>query len=144
MIKRYVIIKGCNEGAKNEFWENEGYHEYKKIHGMHFSDKLAAWASSKMQNSDGTQHSWSIDDVKGAFKTLGFELPKNYTWGDATYLANFLYSDLSSCLKTDTEAVKMAHSIMSKDADGYEGMIFNRYTADIMEKGVCISWNEMM
>lgn len=37
----------------------------------------------------------------------------------------------------------MAYALMN-DPDGYEGMIFNRWTADIMEKGVCVPWDMVM
>lgn len=128
-----------NRKGKNEFWENEGYDEYKKKHGLHFSDELSMWASKQMKNSDGTNHIWSIQDVKGAFSSLGYEKPEKCTWGDAAYLANMYYSDFMPMLKEETDAVKMAYYAM-KDPDGYEGMTFNRWTADIMENGVCVPW----
>ena len=150
-MKRYIVIKKKfghseenEESGKNEFWNNKGYHEYSEKHGLHFSDKLAEWASRKMKNSNGVDHSWSIDDVKNAFTTMGYKLPSDYTWGDATYLANFLYSDLAACLKTETDAVKMAYTIMSSDADGYVGMIFNRWTSDIMTKNENVEWENFM
>lgn len=150
-MKRYIVIKkkfGHSESdevenGRNEFWNNEGYNEYKSKHGMHFSDKLAMWASSKMENADGTKHSWSIDEVKGAFKSLGYDKPEKCTWGDATYLANMYYSDFIPMLKTETDAVKMAYMIM-KDPDGYDGMAFNRWTSDIMTKNEKVDWEKVM
>lgn len=132
-----------NKKGKNEFWANEGYNAYKAKHGMHFSDKLAMWASMRMKNATGNEHRWSVDDVKGAFSSLGFSLKGKCTWGDATYAANMIYADYGAHLKADTDAVKMAYALMT-DPDGYEGMIFNRYTADIMEKGECVPWMEVM
>lgn len=132
-----------NKMGKNEFWNNAGYREYKEKNGMHFSDKLAVWASRQMKNADGKDHMWTIDDVKGAFEAFGYVLKGKCTWGDATYAANMLYSDYGLQLKSDTDAVKMAYALMN-DPDGYEGMIFNRWTADIMEKGVCVPWDMVM
>lgn len=132
-----------NKMGKNEFWTNEGYQAYKSKNGMHFSEALATHASSMMSNADGKEHTWSVEDVKSAFAALGYTLRGGYTWGDVTYMANMLYADYGQCLKTDVEAVKMAYAITG-DPDGYDGMIFNRYTADIMEKGVCIPWDEVM
>lgn len=37
----------------------------------------------------------------------------------------------------------MAHALLT-DPDGYDGMLFNRYTADIMEKGICIPWIDLI
>lgn len=31
-----------------------------------------------------------------------------------------------------------------KDPDGYEGMIFNRYTSDIMSKNVDVPWSKLI
>lgn len=132
-----------NSRGKNEFWSNKDYQAYKMKNGMHFSDALATHASKMMKNADGKDHTWSVDDVKGAFASLGYTLRGGYTWGDVTYVANMLYADYAQCLKADTDAVKMAYAITA-DPDGYDGMIFNRYTADIMEKGVCVPWNEVM
>lgn len=147
-MKKYIIIKKNvhqePENNTNEFWEDKDYVEYKKKNGMHFSDKLAEWASKNMKNANGVNHTWSVEEVKAAFESFGYALPKGYTWGDATYLANFMYSDLASRMKTDTEAVSMAFTILATDADGYEGMIFNRYTADIMSKNEQVPWAKLM
>ena len=137
-------LRNClNSKGQNEFWKNDGYDMYKSRNGVHFSDKMAVWASKRMVNANGMSHTWSVDDVKGAFASLGLQKPSKCTWGDATYLANMYYSDFAQLLKSETDAVRMAHAAMN-DVDGYEGMAFNRYTADIMEKGVCVPWNEVM
>ena len=137
-------LRNClNSKGQNEFWENDGYDMYKSRNGVHFSDKMAVWASKRMVNANGIAHTWSVDDVKGAFAALGLQKPAKCTWGDATYLANMYYSDFAQLLKSETDAVRMALAAMN-DVDGYEGMAFNRYTADIMEKGVCVPWNEVM
>lgn len=148
MGKRFYIVKKFgNEKEKendtNKFWENKDYQAYKEKHGMHFSESLATWASSNMKNADGKQHSWSIDDVKSAFKSFGFNKPDKYTWGDVAYAANMIYADYGQHLKADTDAVKMAYSLLI-DPDGYEGQIFNRYTADIMSKNTLVPWADMM
>lgn len=146
-MKKYIIIKKKEhedpENNTNEFWENKDYVEYKKKNGMHFTEKLADWASSHMVNADGKAHSWKVEEVKAAFPSLGFSLKNGYTWGDVAYMANMIYADYIQCLKSETDALKMANAIMN-DPDGYDGMIFNRYTADIMEKGTCVPWENVM
>lgn len=137
-------VRNClNKKGKNEFWNNEHYRTYKMHHGMHFSDKLAEYASSKMVNANGMNHTWSCKDVEGAFTSLGLKLPEKSTWGDVTYAANMLYSDFAQLLKSDTDAVKMAHVLLT-DPDGYDGMLFNRYTADIIGKGICVPWMDFI
>lgn len=146
-MKKYIIIKknGNEEPGNetNEFWKNKEYVEYKKKNGMNFTDKLADWAASHMVNADGKVHSWKVEDVKAAFPSLGFTLKNGYTWGDVAYMANMIYADYIQCLKSETDALKMANAIMN-DPDGYDGMIFNRYTADIMSKNVQVPWGNLM
>lgn len=138
-----MMMNCLNRKGKNEFWNNKGYNEYKAKHGLHFSDKLAMWASAHLTNANGKDHTWNIEDVKTAFSSLGYSLMGGYTWGDVTYMANMLYSDFAQCLSSEADAVRMAYAI-TKDPDGYDGMIFNRFTADIMEKGVCVNWEKVM
>lgn len=132
-----------NKKGQNEFWTNKSYAAYKEKNGLHFSDALAMYASRAMKNADGKDHLWTVEEVKSAFAAFGYPLRGGYTWGDVTYMANQLYADYAQCLKADTDAVKMAYAITG-DPDGYDGMIFNRYTADIMEKGVCVPWEKVM
>lgn len=139
----YMMMNCLNKKGKNEFWNNKDYIKYKEKHGMHFSDSLAMWASAKMVNIDGTQHGWSVEDVRSAFKALGLEKPEKCTWGDATYLANMYYADFMPVFKVETDALRMAYYSM-RDPDGYEGKPFNRYTADIMENGICVPWSKLM
>lgn len=142
-MKKYIIIKKKDnedpENNTNEFWGNKDYVEYKKKNGMHFSDKLAEWASKRMKNANGMEHTWSVADVQGAYKALGLKLPEGATWGDATYAANMMYADLGPELKADTDAVKYGHRLIS-DPDAYEGQLFNRYTADVMEANIPVPW----
>lgn len=147
MGKRFYIVKKVGHESENnetnEFWENKDYQAYKEKHGMHFSDRMAMWTSAHMTNADGKDHGWSVDDVKAAFASFGYTLKNGYTWGDVTYMANMLYADYAKCLKADTDAVKMAYAI-TEDPDGYDGMIFNRYTADIMSKNEHVPWAKLM
>lgn len=128
---------------KNEFWDNPDYQAYKQKHGMHFSDAMAMYASRKMQNSNQQKHIWSVKDVQDAFASLKYELPEHATWGDATYAANMYYADFAPVLKTEVDAVRMAYMILY-DPDGYEGMLFNRYTADVMQTNAQINWKDLM
>lgn len=147
-MREYYIIRSDdkeqnNENATNEFWENEDYHAYVKKHGMHFNDKLAKWASSKMKNANGASHIWSVSEVTAAFKAMGHSLTEKVTPGDATYAANMYYADFVGADFKETDALKMANLILN-DPDGYEGMLFNRFTADIMQQNVNVPWKELL
>lgn len=143
IITRDKASEHSNENVTNEFWENEDYHAYVEKHGMHFNDKLAKWASSKMENANGVVHSWSVTEVKSAFKAMGHSIPEKATFGDATYAANMYYADIVGTDFKETDALKIASLILT-DPDGYEGMLFNRFTADIMQQNIDVPWKELM
>lgn len=134
-------IKNClNKKGKNEFWSNPGYDAYKKHNGMHFNSKLAEYASQRYNLNDRV---WSCKDIENAFATLGLSLPEHTTWGDVTYTANMLYAVFSRWFKIETDAVKMAHALFAYPSS-YDGMMFNHFTADIMEMGECVDWEKYM
>lgn len=127
---------------KNALESVEGYGQYVEKHGKHFTDELAEKASKLMENRNGLYHSWGVDEVKIAFERMGLEKPDGYTWGDATYAANMAYADFyGSSLKTEQDCVKYAYDLMS-DIDGYDGMILNRYIADLMGNEIKMDWSK--
>ncbi len=139
-------IRNCclNKQGKNDFWKDKGYNEYHKLNGLHFNCRAAEWACEQMVNANGSHApKWTIHEVKNAFENSGFCLKNGYTWADVAYLANHLYSVLCRQLHSDSDAINMAYAITC-DLYSYEGMIFNRWLADIMEKGVCVPWTSFL
>lgn len=122
-----------------------GYEEYTQKHGNHFTDALAEWASSKMENAHGEAgHRWSVEDVKGAFDRLGLKKPEKSTWGDAAYAANMAYADYYGIsLKSEADCVKQAHADVS-DPDGYPGKVFNRWLSDVIGKEIDVPWHDFI
>ena len=129
------------EKVTNKFWDNPEYKEYVKHHGLHFTDSLATWASRKLKNADGSTHMWNRQEISNVLKSMGITLNGNLTIGDVMYLANMYYSDFSQDI-SDADIFKMVKRMIS-DPDGYEGMIFVRYTADIMSKNTEVPWKEL-
>lgn len=67
-------------------------------------------------------------------ESLGLTIPSHVTHGDAAYLANMYYADLyPDPLKDEAACLRYAHKV-ANDPDGYEGMIFCRWTADAIGK----------
>ena len=123
-----------------ELMSAKGYAEYVKKHGYHFTDELAEHISKMMKNDNGKEHSWSVAQVKKAFEGMGLTLPKDVTWGDVTYVANMGYADLHpDVLATEADCLRYAWK-KAHDKDGYEGMIFSRWTSDAIGKYIKIDW----
>ena len=135
------------EKEANVLMNDEGFLAYIDKHGYHFTEELAEHVSKMMENADGSKHSWSAEQVKKAMVGLGFfQLSdKNMTktkstYGDLTYLANMHYADgYPDPLKDEASCLKYAWK-NANDPDGYDGMVFSRWTADAIGKGIQIDW----
>ena len=130
--------------AMNTLMSAKGYSEYVKKHGYHFTDELADYASKLMKNSDKTPHNWNSQAVKKTVEAMGIYIPAKSTLGDIAYTANMAYADFYPDLLQDTTScIKYALKV-ANDVDGYEGMAFCRWTADIIGKAVSIDWEKFV
>lgn len=122
----------------------EGYSKYIEKHGYHFTDELAEYVSKMMENANNQSHSWTATQVKKSMENLGLVIPDNVTTGDVTYLANMYYADLyPDPLKDEASCLRAAYRI-AVDPDGYEGMTFCRWTADVIGKAIKIDWEKFI
>lgn len=118
----------------------KGYKDYIKKYGPHFTDALAEYVSQKFINADGTDHWWTASQAKKMFMSLGYDIPDDVSIGDITYLANMAYSDFyPTVLKDEAACLRYAYRV-AIDPDGYEGLPFCRWTADVIGKGLDIDW----
>jgi hypothetical protein len=132
------------EQTANALMSAKGYSEYVKKHGYHFTDALAEHVSKMMVNASGQQHSWTTSQVKKSMESLGLTIPKHVTHGDAAYLANMYYADLyPDPLKDEASCLRAAYKI-ANDPDGYDGMIFCRWTADAIGKAIKLDWEKFV
>lgn len=132
------------EQTANALMSAKGYSEYVNKHGYHFTNELAEHVSAMMENADGQHHSWTVSQVKKSMESLGLNIPSHVTPGDVAYLANMYYADLyPDPLKDEVSCLKAAYKI-ANDPDGYEGMIFCRWTADAIGKAIKIDWEKFV
>lgn len=130
--------------AANALMSAKGYIEYVKKHGYHFTDTLAEHVSKMMENANGQSHTWTAMQVKKSMESLGLSIPDNVTIGDVTYLANMYYADFyPDPLKDEASCLKAAYKI-AHDPDGYEGMVFCRWTSDVIGKAIKIDWEKFV
>lgn len=130
--------------ATNALMSAKGYIAYVNKHGYHFTDALAEHASKMMVNANGQMHSWAAQQVKKSMENLGLSIPDKVTTGDVTYLANMYYADLyPDPLKDEASCLRAAYKI-ANDPDGYEGMIFCRWTSDVIGKAIKLDWEKFV
>ena len=132
------------EQTANALMSAKGYSEYVKKHGYHFTDALAEHVSKMMVNANGQQHSWTASQVKKSMESLGLSIPGKVTTGDVTYAANMAYADFyPDPLKDEAACLRYAHKV-ANDPDGYDGMIFCRWTADAIGKAIKLDWEKFV
>lgn len=132
------------EQTANALMSAKGYSEYVKKHGYHFTDALAEHVSKMMENANGQQHTWTASQVKKSMESLGLSIPDKVTTGDVTYVANMAYADFyPDPLKDEAACLRYAHKV-ANDPDGYDGMIFCRWTADAIGKAIKLDWEKFV
>ena len=120
--------------AVARYWEQDGFHEYMRKHGKHFSEKLAHWVTGMFVNNDGTSGAhWTCKQVWDAIAGLGYTIPEKCKY-DAYYLANMAYSDhYPGAFKDPTQALQFVIDKL-EDKDGYYGIVFDTWSAKAMGK----------
>lgn len=132
-----------NEEVASDLMNNPHFCKYVHIHGNHFTEALADKASSMMINYNNTQHKWTSDQIKQQLLIHDINDFGNCTLGDITYLSNMAYADFyPKVLDSEYACIKYAMAV-AKDPDGYNGIVFSRWIADIIGKNVTtINWEK--
>ena len=118
--------------------------QYIEKYGKHFTIKLADFASEQMVNSDGTNKHWGVSDVKQIIDELGYIIPISSTIGDIVYTTNMAYADFYPLLLKDDKSCIMYAMEVANDKDGYEGIQFCRWMADVKNKNLEIDWKSFI
>ena len=68
----------------------------------------------------------------------------NQPFATVTYAANMAYADFyPDPLKDEAACLRYAHKV-ANDPDGYDGMIFCRWTADAIGKAIKLDWEKFV
>ena len=111
----------------------EDMKHYLRYNGRHFNRKLCDFAISKMESTNPSTgevvHVVRLDKeaVDALLKTYRVEIKNNQLY-DYVYVANI-------CLYIKD---------VIDDIDGYDGLVFNRWYADMCRTGIAIDWEEML
>ena len=122
---------------------------YLRYNGRHFSRKLCDFAINKI-----TIHNLSTgdivnlvklnkEDVDALLKTYRIELKENQLY-DYVFVANMCKADfLGSSVPDEQHLCKYVKDVID-DVDAYDGIVFNRWYADMCRQGIAIDWEEML
>lgn len=112
--------------------------------GPHFNRKLLEFAVSKMTKADGKRITpYNKEQVKTMLERAGVVL-NNDQLHDSVYVANMCKADFLGSSITDETRLALYVKDVIDDPDGYDGLVFNRWYADMCYCGIPIDWEEML
>lgn len=113
-------------------------------HSVTYAGHLVLSTEKSGLTSEVEAQKANAEQVKKSMESLGLTIPKSVTSGDAAYLANMYYADLyPDPLKDEASCLRAAYKV-ANDPDGYEGMIFCRWTADAIGKAIKLDWEKFV
>lgn len=120
---------------------------YLKYYGPHFNRKLFEFAVSKMTKViKGIEQKitpMTKEDVDNMLRDYNVEI-KNAQLYDCVYVANMCKADfLGSSIIDDAHLAKYVKDVID-DVDAPDGLVFNRWYADMCYCGIAVDWEEML
>ena len=117
--------------------------KYLSNYGWHFNRKMCEFAVSKMKKNGKPITMVKKERVDTILKENKVTLENNELW-DYIYVANMCEADFyGSSIIDELHFAKYIKDVID-DSDAYDGIIFNRWYADTVKKGIPIDWEEML
>lgn len=129
------------EKTANELMKDKGFIEYVKKHGYHFNKKLAEYVSKSLY--DNALSFISEAQISETAENSKMLIGKKATMGDIIYASNLAHSTFPELFKDVKSCVVYANKI-ANSTNAYEGIIFCRWTADIIGKNLKINWEKFI
>lgn len=130
--------------SANALMSAKGYIEYVKKNGYHFNEKLAEHVSKMLYNKVSQLQYISENQIKELIENQKISLNKRVTMGDIIYIVNFAHSTFYPDLLKDIKSCLIYANKILNSANGYEGDIFCRWTADAIGKAIKIDWEKVI
>jgi len=120
------------------------YRRYLRKHGRHFSKKLCDFAVGRMSKEDGEAITpLSKREVEEMLKEFGVKV-ENAREYDHVFVANMGLADYLGDSVPDMEHLARYVKNVIDDPDGYEGIAFGRWFADVCNMKVEVPWEECL
>lgn len=121
---------------------------YMRHNGPHFNRQLCEFAVSKMMKADSYGQEVPItpytkEDVEKLLKTHGVTIKHNQLY-DFVYVANMCKADFLASSVPDEHYLALYIKDVIDDIDAPDGLVFNRWYADISYMGIAIDWEMMI
>lgn len=116
---------------------------YLKYYGWHFNKKMCDFAVSHMHKGSAKITPLTKEKVETMFKNHGIVLQNDILY-DKVYLANYgMARHFGSAIGDEQKLTKYIKDNLDAE-DDYDGMVFNRFYADMCKKGIPIEWEDMI
>ena len=113
---------------------------YLKYYGQHFNKKLCDFAVSKMRHGKTAIPKDKVDEMLSRYNV---KLDNNELY-DYVFVCNMGNNDYMGSSIVDEKHLTMYIKDVIDDEDGYDGIVFNRWYADMVTSGIPIEWEEML
>lgn len=123
----------------------EAMAKYLKYYGLHFNNKLCKYAVSLMTVGKNQEKlvPYTKEDVDNLLNNNNIKLEHNKL-SDYVYVANMCKADFLKSSVPDEQRLVIYIKNVIDDVDGYDGIVFNRWYADMCYKNIPIEWEEML
>ena len=113
---------------------------YLKYYGEHFNKKLCDFAVNKMNHGKAPVTKEKVDEI---LQKHNIKLEHNEL-NDYVYVYNMGNNDYMGSSIVDEKHLAMYVKDVIDDKDGYDGIVFNRWYADMVIQGIPIEWEDML
>lgn len=134
-----IIVERVHHKDKNEYVNKYGHHFNK--HTLNFAVSQMYYLDNEGNEVDITPSGES--DLHKLMEIYGITI-QNYHLYDCLYVLNMAKADfLDSSIEDDKHLILYVKDLID-DPDGYEGLVFNRWCADLKGKGIEINWHDFI
>ena len=117
----------------------KSFRKYQRLYGPHFTKELCKFAVSLMEDDKGPITPITKEELEEKLRLQGIKLEYD-TLYDAVYVANMCKADyLHSSIQNEAQLALYIKDVLD-DPDGYDGISFVRWCADMEHTGVYIDW----
>ena len=120
---------------------------YMRHYGPHFNRKLYEFAVSKMYKESNNKREkinpMTKEQVKNMLNSYGITLYNDQLY-DSAYVACMCKADFLNSSIIDEKHMALYIKDVIDDEDAYDGIVFNRWYADMCYTGVAIDWEDML
>ena len=127
----------------------EDMKHYLRYNGRHFNRKLCDFAISKMESINPSTGEvvelvkLDKEAIDALLKTYRIEIKNNQLY-DYVYVANMCKADFFGRSVPDEQHLCLYIKDVIDDIDGYDGLVFNRWYADMCRTGIAIDRENML